>query len=68
MERVILTATEGMVLTDGTIYGVRITLGEDRDASEFYEITRAEYDTLVESEEATDEDYQSALRDLGVDV
>lgn len=68
MDRVILTATEGMILTDGTIYGERITLGENRDPSEFHEITLAEYEAVMESEEATDEDYQTALRDLGVDV
>ena len=68
MDRIVLTATDGMVLTDGTVYGVRITLGENREPSEFREITHAEYDAIVASEEATDEDYQSALSEFGVDV
>lgn len=68
MERVILEASPGMVLTDGFIYGERITLGKERNASEFHEITRAEYESLVESEEATEADYQSALSEFGVKI
>ena len=68
MERVILEASPGMVLTDGVLYGERITLGEDRSASEFHEITRAEYEAIVESEEATEKDYQDALTKFGVKI
>lgn len=68
MERVILEASPGMVLTDGTLYGERITLGKERSASDFHEITRVEYESLIESEEATEADYQSALGEFGVKV
>lgn len=52
MGRVILEASPGMVLTDGVIYGERITLGEERSASEFCEITRVEYESLIELADA----------------
>ena len=70
MDRVILTASEGMILTDGMTYGVRITLGENRDPSEFNEITLAEYEAIMAADEEpiTDEDYHAALREFGVDV
>ena len=68
MGRVILEASPGMVLTDGVLYGERITLGEERSASDFHEITRAEYEAIVESEEATEADYQAALAEFGVKI
>jgi hypothetical protein len=45
-----LIADEGKVLTDGTSYGKIVYLGNDRDASEFYEITDAEYEKISEAE------------------
>ena len=54
MERTVLTASEGMILTDGTIYGKVIYLGSDRNPDDFYEITREEYEKRME--EMTDGD------------
>ena len=66
--RKILKATEGHILTNGTVYGTEIWLAEGLSGDDFYEITLEEYNAIVESEEATEEDYQSALRDMGVKV
>lgn len=45
-----LTASEGMVLTDGKTYGTVIFPEEGKSESDFREITRAEYDALFEAE------------------
>lgn len=73
MEKQILIADEGMVLTDGEVYGTRISLGVGRYPAEFYQITKAEYDKIMEYEtseadEATEADYQAALQEFGVEV
>lgn len=39
----ILTADEGMYLTDGETYGKTVVLPVDADASVWHEITEAEY-------------------------
>ena len=65
MERKILKASEGMVLTNGEIYGSEIYLAEGVDASSFYEIPESEISNL---EEATSEDYMEAMARMGVDV
>ena len=53
MDRIILTASEGMILTDGTIYGKMIYLGIGKKAEDFYEITEEEYENLMEGDEAS---------------
>ena len=67
MERVILTADEGMVLTNGTDYGKVIYLAEGADPATYHQITEAEYNAMMESELAEDADYEAALARLGVE-
>lgn len=43
-----LIAREGMILTNGTIYGRIIYVADDVDINSFYEITEEEY---IEKEE-----------------
>lgn len=66
MERVILTADEGMVLTNGTGYGKVIYLAEGADPTAYHQITEAEYNAMMESEQAEAADYEAALARLGV--
>ena len=70
-ERITLIADEGYVYTDGSIYGSTIYLAEGVSADNFKQITLEEYNEIVnapEEELATDEDYQNALRELGVKI
>ena len=62
MDRKILKASDGMILTNGEVYGYEIFLAEGMDEASFYEIPEGE----IESEEATNEDYIEALGKLGV--
>ncbi len=48
--RIKLTASEGMVLTDGENFGKEVFLAEDADPTKWKEITQAEYDAILESE------------------
>ena len=69
--RVTLTADEGYIYTDGEVYGTVIYLAEGVSADNFKQITIEEYNEIMnpdENELATDEDYQNALREMGVDV
>lgn len=49
--RIKLTASEGMVLTNGETYGTEIFLNEGNDGSAYHEITRAEYDAIMAEQE-----------------
>lgn len=65
MSRKILKASDGMILTNGEIYGSEIYLAEGMDASSFYEVPESEIPNL---EEATPEDYMDSLARFGVDA
>jgi hypothetical protein len=66
--RKVITATAGHILTDGENYGTEIWLAEGMDGSNFREITLEEYEAILNSGEVTDEDYRTALNELGVRV
>ena len=40
---------DGMLLTDGEAYGIEYWLGEDRNVDEFNEISREDYESIMES-------------------
>ena len=66
-ERKILYAPEGMVLTNGEVYGKIIYLAEGADESAYYTITQEEYEAIVNDAEAEEADYVEALERLGVE-
>lgn len=47
-----LTASDGMMLTDGENYGKEVFLAEDADPSKWHEITVAEYEEAMRAEQA----------------
>lgn len=49
-ERIVLTAKEGMILTNGKIYGTEIFLAEGLKADDFREIPIEEYKTATQTE------------------
>lgn len=46
--RIKLTASEGMILTDGTTYGRVIFLAEGQTGDSYIEITNEEYEHILE--------------------
>ena len=48
MDRVILTASEGMILTNGEIWALRIELGDWDDAENYHEVPISEYNKINE--------------------
>lgn len=74
-QRPYIEATEGHILTNGAIYGRRIYLADGVSEGDFYEITEEEYEAILAEDadednpdRATEEDYQQALREMGVSV
>lgn len=49
--RITLYADEGMMLTDGENYGTIVHLEAGLDGADYYEITKAEYDKIMEEQE-----------------
>lgn len=49
IKQIILTADEGMYLTNGETYGKTVVLPEDADQSAWYEISEAEYNEIQEA-------------------
>ena len=45
-----ITASEGMILTDGEIFGTEIFLAEGMTEKDFYEIPREEYEKMQEDD------------------
>lgn len=68
----VLLADEGMVLTDNSSFGTTVRLGRGDDGAGWYEITSEEAEKRMNAEptedDATEADYQSALREMGVNV
>lgn len=64
MER-ILIADEGKFYTDGSTYGTTVILAPDADESIWKQVTADELPK--DEDEATEEDYLSALSRLGVE-
>lgn len=52
IKQIILTADEGMYLTDGETYGKTVVLPEGADQSVWYEITEAEYEKDLKEQES----------------
>lgn len=69
--RKILRANDGKVLTNGKTHGRVVYLAEGDDGSAHYEITEEEYEKIIDvtpENMATEQDYQNALRSMGVGV
>ncbi len=68
----VLRADEGMMLTDDSSFGTTVRLGKEADGSKWYEITTEEAEKRMNEktaeDEATEADYQAALRRMGVEL
>jgi hypothetical protein len=51
-QRIVITADEGKILTNGTIYGKVIYLSEGESADNYHEITEEEYNAMLAEKES----------------
>lgn len=51
IKQIILTADEGMYLTNGETYGKTVVLPESANVNDWSEITEAEYEKATEAQE-----------------
>lgn len=51
IKQIILTADEGMYLTNGETYGKTVVLPESANVNDWYEIPEAEYQKIIENQE-----------------
>ena len=49
-----LTSADGMVLTNGEVYGKEIYLGKNDKPENWYEITDAEYQEILKEQEESE--------------
>ena len=67
--QIILQAESGCYLCNGETVGTTVILPKEEDKKYWREITQAEYKALMEKDNtATEEDYQAALREMGVSL
>ena len=52
MKRKVVKANDGMILTNGEIYGKTIYLADGVSAKDFHEITDAEYEAILAAQES----------------
>lgn len=57
-----LTAAEGMVLTNGTIYGRVIYLPAEQTVDTFFEITEEEYNNVLEEKRRKEAEMRGELQ------
>lgn len=50
MNRLMMVATEGMILTNGETYGTEVYLGSGDSPDNWYEISLAEYEKRMEEQ------------------
>lgn len=53
--RIKLTASEGMILTDGVTYGKIIYLADGKSPDDYREITESEYEEIMRQNELIEE-------------
>ena len=66
--RIKLTATDGMIITDGRMYGRIIYLANIDNPEDFYEITEEEYNEILAREEAKAREEAEAIEHNGTEA
>lgn len=51
-QRIVLSAENGKIITNGEIYGKTLFLAETDSPDNYHEITQAEYDEIVAEQDA----------------